>query len=236
MPMAPRARVAGTMQRPMHRGRLATDVLHHVDLAVVRPPARVDVDAHHPERRPEALPARNPDSRLEAAVRLREATERLQPRRRVVARDAVRSRELLGARRDDQRAAFDARVLGAIGVGLELLVAPAAAAQLVDPARRIGAAAVSAVELVAPRKLPLARRPAWLRRRRRRRARVGAAAHGKRREGDERREEPREPMTRGLRRRMPHATAPRRARARTRAWHSGGSDRCPRSHTRAPAE
>src|SRR5690606_22280762 len=49
------AGVAGAVDRAVHSGRLATDVLHDVDLAAGRPADAADVVAQHPERGPQAL-------------------------------------------------------------------------------------------------------------------------------------------------------------------------------------
>src|SRR4051812_162047 len=46
--------------------------------------------------------------------------------------------------------AIEMDVLGRAGVGLELLVAPAAAAEIVGPLRRVGCGVRAAIELVGP--------------------------------------------------------------------------------------
>ncbi len=145
-------RITRPMQRPVNRRRLAADVLHDVDLAALRPSSPVDVSTKHPEGRPDPLPARHLDARFEPAVGLREAILRLQARRRVVAREAVGAREALGPRRDDQRAIAQHGVVHSTGVGLQFLVAPAAAAKVVDPSRLVGPR--PGVELVAPGQRP----------------------------------------------------------------------------------
>src|SRR2546423_15008887 len=80
---AARARVSRPVHGAVHDRRLAADVLHDIDLARLRPTDSVDVVAEHPERRPQTLPARNTDARLEAAVRLGEEPFGLDPRRGV---------------------------------------------------------------------------------------------------------------------------------------------------------
>src|ERR1043166_7668129 len=59
------ARIARAVQRAVRDGRLASDVLHDVDLAAPRPTDRIDVRAEHPEGGPESLPVRDADPCLE---------------------------------------------------------------------------------------------------------------------------------------------------------------------------
>src|SRR5829696_2470157 len=118
-------------------------MFHDVDLAAARPPDVADVRAEHPERRPDALTARQLDPCLETAVRAFELACRVDARGRVVA-----SAVGLAARDDAQATlAIERRVLDAIGVELELRVAPTIAADVVAPLRRIRARVLAAVEL-----------------------------------------------------------------------------------------
>ena len=84
---AVRPGVSRAVDRAVHRGRLAPDILHDVDLAAVGP-SRGNV-AHHPERRPDPLPVRYLDARFEPAVSLREFALRLNPRRGEAALDPI---------------------------------------------------------------------------------------------------------------------------------------------------
>src|SRR5690606_24550171 len=65
---AVRSRVSGTVHRAVHEVRLAADVLHDVDLARVRPVRLREPGPQHPERRPDALTARDLDAGFDAAV------------------------------------------------------------------------------------------------------------------------------------------------------------------------
>ena len=119
-------------------------------------PTRADVVAEHPERRPDALARRHLDARLEAAVRLRELAAGVDAARRVVAAadsDSARatiSRLPWPSTRD---------VVGAVGVVLELVVAPAVAAGVEAPLAAVDRAP-GAVELVAPGERPAGGRAA----------------------------------------------------------------------------
>src|SRR5450830_307770 len=138
----------------MRDSRLASDVLHDVDLAALRPSDRIDVCAEHPEGGPESLPAWDADPCLEATVCLREQTLGLEPRRRVATSSVpalVRRRRRLGARRDHEVAiAVQRNVFGARRVELPLLVAEAISAGICDPLRAVERRARRSVELVTP--------------------------------------------------------------------------------------
>src|SRR5207247_8098766 len=121
-------RVPGAMHRPVHPAGFLADVLHDVDLAAGGPTNRVAVVAQQPEGGPQALPARDLNPCLHAAVPPRAQTLGLQSGRRVVT-----AAERLGASLDDQVAAFDTRVLGAVGVELGLGGPPAGASSPPDP-------------------------------------------------------------------------------------------------------
>ncbi len=69
----------------MYGRRFEADVLHHVDLAGVRPADLADVVAEHPEGGPHALAPRHLEPRLDVSVRLRETARGVQAGRRVLA-------------------------------------------------------------------------------------------------------------------------------------------------------
>src|SRR3989442_5704 len=138
--------VAGAMHRAVHPARLLADVLHDVDLTARGPADRGAVVAQHPEGGPQALPARDLNPCFHAPVAPRAQPLGLESGGRVVTIS-----ERLTASLDDEVAACDARVFGAVGVELELRVAPAAAPGLADPFSRIEG---RAVELVVPHELP----------------------------------------------------------------------------------
>ena len=147
------ARIARPVQRAVHHRRLAADVLHDVDLAAARPSSRVDVGAEHPEGRPQSLPARDADARLEAPVRLDEQPSRLQPRGRVATHAVptlMRGRRHCPRRDHQVTLAVQRHVLGASRVELPLLVAEAAAAGVGHPLSTVERRARRPRELVAP--------------------------------------------------------------------------------------
>ena len=145
----------GRVQASVHRRGLAADVLHDVDLAAGRPAHGRDVGSEQPERGPDPLAVRDLHAPFEAPVGVREKPLRLQARRRVGPLEAVRTREGLAVRDDHQVAvAVERGVGGPIGVRLELLVAPAAAADVERPPAAIDAGSRRAVELVAPDERP----------------------------------------------------------------------------------
>src|SRR5437660_853442 len=76
---------------------------------------------------------------------------------------AVRSGVWLLAGGDDQLAVFDAGIFGAIGVVLKLVIAPAAAADVVCPLGTIWQGPVLGIELVAPSENIALRRVLFLR-------------------------------------------------------------------------
>src|SRR5207244_4541732 len=63
-----RTRVAGAMHRAVYPAGLLANVLHDVDLAARGPADLVAVVAQHPEGGPQALPARDLNPSLHAAV------------------------------------------------------------------------------------------------------------------------------------------------------------------------
>jgi hypothetical protein len=129
---------------------LLANIFHDVDLAALRPADSADVVAEHPERGPDALPFGNFDARFETAESLREETLCFQPRGRVFAGDVIGALVVFFAGGDDEIAVFDARVLRAVRVGLEFVIAPAVAAEVVGPFFGIGGGAVRTVEFVGP--------------------------------------------------------------------------------------
>ena len=165
---APRARVPGTVHRPVHAARLPADVLHDVDFAARGPADLLAATPEHPERGPHTLPARDTNPCLDAAVLPRCQALGLEASRRVL----PVSKRLL-TRIDDEMAVFDARILGASSVELQLMVSPAAAAGLPDPFRKVQG---RAVELVVPDEARIPARG----RRRIRASRRGGSAHGER--------------------------------------------------------
>src|SRR3546814_125588 len=97
----------------------------------------------HPDRRPGAAPRRQLRPRLDAAVEEVALALRHQPRGGVPVRTTV-----LPVRGDGQHAVADGRIVDAVGIRLEFVVAPAVAAEVMAPFRRIRTAGV--VELVLP--------------------------------------------------------------------------------------
>ncbi len=147
------AGVAGAVHGAVHVAGLAADVLHDVDLAAGRPRVLADVVAEHPERRPDALPARHLDPRLELPVRLGELVRGQQPGGGVLAGAVVAlvAGRVLPPGGDHQVALAVVRgVAGAVRVVLQLVVAPAVAAGVVLPLGRVGPGAGGGVELVGP--------------------------------------------------------------------------------------
>src|SRR3990172_8947389 len=145
-PHALGTRVAGTVHGAVHQGGFPADVLHDVDLAALGPADFVAVVAQHPEGGPQSLPARDLNPCLHAGVSPRSQPLGLQPGRRVLAIP----RPLLPGH-DNEVAVFDTRVFGAVGVELQLGVAPAVAPGLPHPFRRVEG---RPVEFVAPHESP----------------------------------------------------------------------------------
>src|SRR6266481_2212033 len=145
---------AGAMQGTVNGGGFLADIFHDVDLAALGPAHGRDVLAEHPQRGPHSLPCRDFDSCLEAAISLREEALRFEACGRVSARHAVGAGVVLFLRRDYQIPFFSIRVLKATGVVLELLIAPAVAADGVGPLLRVWRRAVRAGEFVPPNHSP----------------------------------------------------------------------------------
>src|SRR5277367_2176 len=150
------------MQGTMNPSGFFANIFHDVDFAALRPARGRNVFSEHPERGPDSLPFRDFYSRFEAAVSLRKKILCFESGGGVVARYAIGAREGFFLRGDDEIASFDARVLGVIGVGLEFVVAPAFAADVVGPFFGVWRRAVWAVEFVAPSQGP---HEPWRRRR-----------------------------------------------------------------------
>src|SRR5882724_1368827 len=133
-------------------------IFHDIDLAAFRPTIFRYVVAEHPERRPNALTFRDLDARFESAIRLGEKILSLESRGSVVASDAIRASEFFLLSGDNQIAVLDFHVLRARSVSLELLIAPALAAQVVRPLCRIGSGAIGRREFIGPSERPIRRR------------------------------------------------------------------------------
>ena len=125
----------------------------------------VDVRAQAPEGRPQASAARHFDARFDTAVGDLELVLRQQACRGVLARAVVAGERPVGFLDGDRQVALPigGGVLGAVGVILQLVVAPAgdavdgAVADLVAPGALIGRLAGACVELVTPDQLPARR-------------------------------------------------------------------------------
>jgi len=145
-----RARISRPMDCAVNQRGLLADVLHDVDFAAAGPAGLFDVVAQHPERRPNALSARNFDARFESSIGLRKFAQGLQARGSVVSGDAVSSGIFLLQYFDDQVSILLVGVVESLRVVLKLVVAPASAAGFGDPFGGVDRGAVRAVELVAP--------------------------------------------------------------------------------------
>jgi hypothetical protein len=141
---------AWAVQGTVDGGGFLADVFHDVDFAALRPARCRDVLAEHPERGPHALAFRNFYAGFDAAVSLNEETLRFEACGSVVACYAVGAGEGFFLRGDYEISFFDAGIFFAIRVGLEFLVAPAFAAEVVGPFFGIGGGAVRTVEFVGP--------------------------------------------------------------------------------------
>src|SRR5581483_10960876 len=84
-------RISRTVNRAVDRRWFLPYIFHDVDLTALRPSNFPDVVAEQPECRPDPLSLGNLDARLEASILLRELAFGLQPRRSVIARDAIGS-------------------------------------------------------------------------------------------------------------------------------------------------
>src|ERR1051326_6720749 len=147
-------RVARTVNSAMNGGRLFADIFHDVDLAAGGPARLVDVIAEHPECGPDSLTARDLDAGLETAVVLRELALGFEAGGGVVARHAVWAGVFFLNGFDDQVAIMQRGVLGADGVVLEFVIAPAAASGFQNPLGRIRSGAIGAIKFVAPHQSP----------------------------------------------------------------------------------
>ena len=127
------------VDRAVDGGGLFADVFHDVDLAAFGPGDGFNVVAKHPEGGPDALALRDFDTGFEAAEGLGEEALGFQAGGSVFTGDVIGALEIFFARGDDEIAVFDVGVFAAIGVGLEFVVAPAFAAEVVCPFFRIGA-------------------------------------------------------------------------------------------------
>ena len=143
------------MDGAVDNGGLLADVFHDVDLAALGPADFVYVVAKHPEGGPDALALRDFDAGFEAAEGLCEEALCFQARGSVFASDVIGAFEIFFARGDDEIAVFDVGVFAAVGIGLEFVVAPASAAEVVGPFFRVGGGAVGTVEFVGPDKVEI---------------------------------------------------------------------------------
>src|SRR5580658_5393442 len=141
---------AGAMQGAVNGAWFLADVFHDVDLAAFRPARRGDVLAQHPECGPYSLPFGDFYSRLEAAVGLCKKILRFETGGGVFARYAVGAGVGFFLRGDYEISFFDVCVFFAVGVGLEFVVAPAFAAEVVGPLFGVWRRTVWAGEFVAP--------------------------------------------------------------------------------------
>src|SRR6266850_6848979 len=73
------------MNGSMHRRRLATDILHNINLTAPGPTDFIDIFAEHPKCRPHTLPRRNLDARFEPAICLLEIADSFYAGRAILA-------------------------------------------------------------------------------------------------------------------------------------------------------
>src|SRR5262249_6169570 len=142
--------ISGPVETSVAHRRLASAILHDVDLAALRPADRRIVVAEKPERRPQTDSGGELHPRFEPAIRLREMALGLHARRGVTL-SLVRFVE---ARNDEGAVPIDVRVLRAIAVVLELAISPAGPSRFESPLRAIDARLGGPVELVVPRERP----------------------------------------------------------------------------------
>src|ERR1700722_19214038 len=126
------------------------DVFHNVDFTALGPAYGGDVFSEHPEGGPHALAFGDFDAGFDATVGLGEEALRFQAGGSVVAGDAVGGGVDFLLRGDDEIAFFDVGVFGAVGIGLEFVIAPTFAAQVVSPFGGIGRGTVGRGEFIAP--------------------------------------------------------------------------------------
>src|SRR5215831_20972678 len=93
---------AGSMHAAMNERRLASDILHDVNLTTHRPSHRPDTGAKQPKGRPYSLTKGNLDSGLEFPILLREFSRRFQSSRGVITGNTVRAGEGFPPRGNDQ--------------------------------------------------------------------------------------------------------------------------------------
>ena len=111
-------RVSRPVKRALRYARILPAVFHDVDLAALRPADHVDIGAKQPEGRPDPLPHRQADPRLEPPARLREAPLRLDAPGRVL------PPEVFLPPRDDGEVppAVQGDVFRPVGVDMSLLI------------------------------------------------------------------------------------------------------------------
>lgn len=122
---------------PVHGAEILERVLashfHDVYLTAGRPSYGADRIAQRPERRPNALTLWHSDPGFDPGV----GAEALTPLRFEAGRGVGAPPEVLPASFDYQHSILNARVLSAIGVILQLVVAEAAVTQIVSPIRAV---------------------------------------------------------------------------------------------------
>src|SRR3989442_7116083 len=143
------SRVAGAVHAAMHLLRLLPNVLHDVDLAAARAADGANIVSEQPKGRPYSLSPRNLDAGLEASILLLKQSQSLETCGSVLTRDAFGPLVGLLAGGDDQIAILHLDVLGSVRIGLEFIVAPAAAG-FHDPLVRIGRGTLRSAEFVGP--------------------------------------------------------------------------------------
>ena len=121
------------MKSAINNRRLLADIFHDVDLATVGPVRGRDVRTQQPKCRPDALAIWNPDSCLKPPIGLAEFILSDEPRRSVVAGDAVGPGKRLLYRFNDQRPAIEMRIGCAARVGFEFVVTPTLPAKIKGP-------------------------------------------------------------------------------------------------------
>src|SRR5260370_29457557 len=142
------------MKSAMNDRRLLTDIFHDFDLTARGPAGRIDIVTQHPERRPDTLAVRDPDSRFKPAVGLGELILSEQSRRCVFASSVIRPRESFLERLDYQQATVAIRVCIAARIGLQFVVTPTVAANIKPPLFRIHPRAPRAIEIATPHQFP----------------------------------------------------------------------------------
>src|SRR5580700_830065 len=142
------AGISGAVNRRVHDGGFLADIFHDVDFSRLRPLGCRNRPSQHPKRRPDALPPRNPDPRLDFSVLYFIKTLRLDAARGVLA----------GAGSDGAdhqvSASVQKYILPAVRIILKLLI-PAFGSKIEGPFGRVWTGTGGTVELVAPHLSPI---------------------------------------------------------------------------------